>query len=172
MLKSEIIKDWDPFVPMLDGTLKYSPIASISKDDDFIIYLSLYAHYQYYGVLFVGPMTGKGAFLIPNMVSGQGQGFQKWKQVVLSIIQRHIILRHAQDGLTKEKNIHVKQWIDAAKKKYKEQEVSEENKWKKLDPIDNQQIIECLYSYLYSLDVGIKWNLEFLQEESPSICVK
>ncbi len=50
--------------------------------------------------------------------------------------------------------------------------MSEENKLKNINPIDNQQIIECLYSYLYSLDVGMKWNLEFLQEESPSICVK
>ena len=30
--------------------------------------------------------------------------------------------------------------------------VSEENKLKNINPIDNQQIIECLYSYLYSHD--------------------
>ena len=103
MLKSEIVKDCAPFVPMLDGALKNSPIASISKDDDFIIYLSPYAHYQYYGVLYVDPMTGKGAFLILNMASGQDREFPKRTQDVHSIIQRHIILRHAPGGLKKEK---------------------------------------------------------------------
>lgn len=50
--------------------------------------------------------------------------------------------------------------------------MSEEKQLKNINPIDNKQIVECLYTYINSLDIGIEWSLEFLKERSPSICIK
>lgn len=120
MLKSEIVKDCDPFVPMLEGALKNSPIASISKDDDFIIYLSPYAHYQYYGVLYVDPMTGKGAFFDPEYGFWSRPGVSKKKSGRSLNYSTTHHPKACSRWFEKGKNIHGKQWIDAAKKIYKE----------------------------------------------------
>ena len=50
--------------------------------------------------------------------------------------------------------------------------MSEDKQLKNINPIENKQIIECLYTYIYSIDVGIEWRLEFLKEKAPSICIK
>lgn len=50
--------------------------------------------------------------------------------------------------------------------------MSEDKKLSNINPIDNKQIVECLYEYINSLDVGVKWSLEFLKEVAPTICIK
>lgn len=50
--------------------------------------------------------------------------------------------------------------------------MSAEKQLNNINPIDNKQIIECLYTYIYSLDVGVEWSLEFLKELAPTICIK
>lgn len=50
--------------------------------------------------------------------------------------------------------------------------MGEKQQLKNINPIDNKQIIECLYNYIYSINVGIEWSLEFLKEKAPSICIK
>ena len=42
LLKSEIIKDTEKFVPMQEGYLKNSIMHSLQSDDDFIIYNTPY----------------------------------------------------------------------------------------------------------------------------------
>ena len=57
VLKNEIVKDTEKFVPMRDGTLKSSAIQSSQSDDDYIIYNSPYALFLYYGKVMVGKVT-------------------------------------------------------------------------------------------------------------------
>lgn len=38
--------------------------------------------------------------------------------------------------------------------------------------VENQQVVESLWKYISNIDVGIKWENEYLKEQSPSICVK
>lgn len=121
MLKNEIVKDCDPFVPMLSGDLKNSPTASIGADNNYIIYRSPYAHYQYYGVLYVDPMTGKGAFFDPNYGFWSRPGVGK----VPSKPTRK--LNHSDSKnpkacsrwFEKGKTVHGRDWIEAARKVYK-----------------------------------------------------
>lgn len=57
LLKSEIVKDTEKFVPMQGGYLKNSIMNSIQSDDDFIIYNTPYARFLYYGYVMVGKIT-------------------------------------------------------------------------------------------------------------------
>ena len=47
LLKSEIIKDTEKFVPMQEGYLKNSIMHSLQSDDDFIIYNTPYSRFLY-----------------------------------------------------------------------------------------------------------------------------
>lgn len=119
MLKNEIVKDCEPFVPMLSGDLKNSPMPSIGADDNYIIYRSPYAHYQYYGVLYVDPLTGKGAFFDPDY------GF--WSRAGVGKVRTSRPLQHStahhpkacSRWFEKGKTVHGKSWIEAARKVYK-----------------------------------------------------
>lgn len=57
LLKNEIVKDTDKFVPFRTGYLKNSAIRSISSKDDAIIYKGPYARFLYYGRVMVGVIT-------------------------------------------------------------------------------------------------------------------
>lgn len=57
ILKNEIVKDTDPHVPMRDGGLKRSAIASIGTKKHQIIYRKVYARFLYYGKVMVGKIT-------------------------------------------------------------------------------------------------------------------
>lgn len=54
ILKNEVVKDTDKFVPMRVGNLKNSAINSISRDNDYIIYKGPYARFLYFGRVMVG----------------------------------------------------------------------------------------------------------------------
>ena len=57
LLKSEIVKDTEKFVPMQSGYLKNSITNSIQNDDDFIIYNTPYSRFLYYGYVMIGKIT-------------------------------------------------------------------------------------------------------------------
>lgn len=57
LLKSEIVKDTEKFVPMQGGYLKNSITHSLQSDDDFIIYNTPYARFLYYGYVMIGKVT-------------------------------------------------------------------------------------------------------------------
>lgn len=57
LLKSEIVKDTEKFVPMSSGYLKNSIAQSLQANDDFIIYNTPYARFLYYGYLMIGRVT-------------------------------------------------------------------------------------------------------------------
>lgn len=57
LLKSEIIKDTEKFVPMQGGYLKNSIMASLQNVDDYIVYNVPYARFLYYGFVMIGHKT-------------------------------------------------------------------------------------------------------------------
>lgn len=57
ILKNEIVKDTEKFVPMRSGFLKNSIMRSIQSNDDFIIYNTPYARFLYYGYVMIGKIT-------------------------------------------------------------------------------------------------------------------
>ncbi len=57
MLKSEIVKDTEKFVPMQGGYLKNSVTASLRSNDEYIVYNAPYARFLYYGYVMVGKIT-------------------------------------------------------------------------------------------------------------------
>ena len=119
MLKNEIVKDCEPFVPMLSGALKNSPIASIGANDNYIVYQSLYAHYLYEGVMYADPVTGKGAFFSPNIGFWSRPGVSKVK----TSRSLHYSTAHHPKACSrwfeKGKNVYGKSWIEAARKVYR-----------------------------------------------------
>lgn len=119
MLKNEVVKDCEPFVPMLSGSLKNSPMPSIGADDSYIIYNSLYARYQYYGLLMVDPLTGKGAFFDPDYGFWSRPGVSK---VRTSRPLQYTTTHHPKAcsrWFEKGKTVHGKSWIEAARKIYR-----------------------------------------------------
>lgn len=65
----------DPYVPAYHLVLAQNVRVSQQGDKGIVEYLSPYAHYQYEGVLYVDPITGKGGFFI------EGVGFRSRKGV-------------------------------------------------------------------------------------------
>lgn len=53
-LRETIIKDTDPYVPAITGTLA----ANVYRDKEAIVYNMPYARYLYYGKLMIDPQTG------------------------------------------------------------------------------------------------------------------
>ena len=62
-LANEVLRLSDEYVPMNTGVLKNS--AFVSPMGDAVVYPQPYAHYLYEGVLYVDPITKKGAFHDP-----------------------------------------------------------------------------------------------------------
>lgn len=54
LLKNEVAKGSDKYVPFLNGVLAKSVNASINTPDPMLIYNAPYARYQYYGVAMAG----------------------------------------------------------------------------------------------------------------------
>ena len=57
LLKNEIVKDTEKFVPMQSGYLKNSITQSLQSNDDFIVYNTPYARFLYYGYVMIGRIT-------------------------------------------------------------------------------------------------------------------
>lgn len=54
-VKSEIVKDSSPLLPMRDGTLKKSSAISQASDDQYLIWNTPYARFLYGGLVMVAP---------------------------------------------------------------------------------------------------------------------
>lgn len=54
ILKNEIVKDTDKFVPMQSGFVSKSAISSISNNSDTIVYKGPYARFLYEGKVMIG----------------------------------------------------------------------------------------------------------------------
>ena len=61
-LANEAARLMDPYVPARNLVLAQNIRITADEDHGTITYNSLYAHYQYAGVLYVDPQTKKGAF--------------------------------------------------------------------------------------------------------------
>lgn len=57
ILKSEIAKDTESYVPFRDGQLRRSVTRSLSNTDPKIEYASVYARFLYYGQVMVGKIS-------------------------------------------------------------------------------------------------------------------
>lgn len=57
MLKSEIAKDTEPYVPMRDGRLRRAVTTSLRTNDPNLIWATPYARFIYYGKVMVGRIT-------------------------------------------------------------------------------------------------------------------
>lgn len=57
LLKNEIVKDTEKFVPLRDRNLRNSVIKTITTNDDYIIYDGPYARFLYLGKLMIGKIT-------------------------------------------------------------------------------------------------------------------
>ncbi len=57
MLKSEIVKDTEPAVPMRDETLRRSVTKSLRTNDPKIVWAVQYARFLYYGKVMIGRIT-------------------------------------------------------------------------------------------------------------------
>lgn len=62
-LASEAARLMDPYVPVTQAEILAQNLTVYQEGDHAVIhYLSPYAHYQWAGILYVDPITGKGAF--------------------------------------------------------------------------------------------------------------
>lgn len=59
ILKNEVVKDTDKFVPYGNGIVSKSAINSINSDNDYIIYKGPYARFLYYCLVMVGIRTNR-----------------------------------------------------------------------------------------------------------------
>ena len=59
ILKNEVIKDTDKFVPFRNGVVSTSAMRSINDNNDYIIYKGPYAKFLYYGHVMVGIRTNR-----------------------------------------------------------------------------------------------------------------
>lgn len=57
ILKSEIAKDTEPYIPMRDGNLRRAVTASLRTNVPKLIWATPYARFIYYGKLMVGRIT-------------------------------------------------------------------------------------------------------------------
>lgn len=105
ILKNEIVKDTDPHVPMRDGGLKHSAIASIGTKKHQIIYRKVYARFLYYGKVMVGKITRRPW-------AKKGETKEK--------INKDLTYSHGGPQWFEEsKKKNMNKWIDIAKKLFK-----------------------------------------------------
>lgn len=107
LLKNEIVKDTDKFVPFRTGYLKNSAIRSISSKDDAIIYKGPYARFLYYGKVMIGVITHR-----PWAKKGE----------IKKATNRNLTFSHpfaCARWFEKSKSINLRKWLDIAKKVYK-----------------------------------------------------
>lgn len=57
LLKSEVAKDTEKFVPMKSGYLEKSVASSLRSDDEYLVYNAPYARFLYYGYVMIGRIT-------------------------------------------------------------------------------------------------------------------
>lgn len=102
ILKSEILKDTDPFVPMRDGGLKNSVVRSTISSGDRIVYAQPYARFLNEGKVMVGRITRR-----PFAKKGETK----------EVINRNLTYNRGGDHwFDKSKKKNIKKWIRVVKK--------------------------------------------------------
>lgn len=109
ILKNEVVKDTDKFVPMRVGTLKNSAIQSVGNNSDSIVYKGPYARFLYYGHVMVGirsnsPWAKKGE---TKKVTGRALTFGGAHPLACA------------RWFEKSRSLNLKKWINLAKKVFK-----------------------------------------------------
>lgn len=84
LLKNEVAKGSDKYVPFLNGVLAKSVNASINTPDPMLIYNAPYARYQYYGIAMAGrppkhPTSKSLTYTKTHHPQACAQWFEKWK---------------------------------------------------------------------------------------------
>ena len=107
MLKSEISKDVEPYVPMRDGMLRRSVTASLRTNTPKLIWFSAYAKFLYYGKVMVGRITKR-----------------PWARKGETKIVTGKDLTYSQPGtgpnwFNRSKRVNLQKWLKVAKKVYK-----------------------------------------------------
>lgn len=107
MLKSEISKDTEPYVPMRDGQLRRSVTASLRTNDPKLIWTTPYARFLYYGKVMVGRITKR-----PWAKKGETK----------EVTNRNLTYSQPGTGpnwFNRAKKLKLKKWLMVAKKVFK-----------------------------------------------------
>ena len=107
MLKSEIAKDTEPYVPMREGSLRGSVKRSLRSNDHTLIWATAYAKFLYYGKVMVGKITRKA-----------------WAKKGETKVNTNKNLTYSQPGtgpnwFNRAKRSKLKKWLTVARKVYK-----------------------------------------------------
>lgn len=107
MLKSEIAKDTEPFVPMRDGRLRRSVTTSLRTNSSKLIWATPYARFLYYGKVMVGRITRR-----PWAAKGETK------------VTTNKNLTYSQPGtgpnwFNRAKKVKLQKWLKVAKKVFK-----------------------------------------------------
>lgn len=109
ILKNEVVKDTDKFVPFRQGNVSQSAIRSISSDNDYIIYKGPYARFLYFGKVMVGIVTNR-----PWAKKGE---IKKVTGRALTYGGAHPLA--CARWFEKSRSLNLKKWIALVKKVYK-----------------------------------------------------
>ncbi len=107
VLKSEIAKDTEPYVPMRDGPLRRSVTTSLRTNAPKLIWATAYAKFLYYGKVMVGKITRKA-----------------WAKKGETKVSTNKNLTYSQPGtgpnwFNRAKRSKLKKWLTVARKVYK-----------------------------------------------------
>lgn len=109
MLKSEISKDTEPYVPMRSGDLRRSVTKSLVTNEPTLIWSTPYARFLYYGKVMVGKITKR-----PWAKKGET------KEIANPVRK----LTYSQPGsgpnwFNRTKKVKLKKWLNVARKVFK-----------------------------------------------------
>lgn len=107
MLKSEIAKDTEPYVPMRDGMLRRSVTTSLRTNDPKLIWARPYAKFLYYGKVMIGRITKRA-----------------WARKGETKIVTGKDLTYSQPGtgpnwFNRSKKVNLQKWLKVARKVFK-----------------------------------------------------
>ena len=109
MLKNEVVKDTDKFVPFRNGNVSKSAIQTINSDNDYIIYKGPYARFLYYGHVMVGVVSNR-----PWAKKGETK---KITNRALTFGGAHPLA--CARWFEKSRSLNLKKWLALAKKVFK-----------------------------------------------------
>lgn len=105
ILKSEIVKNTDPYVPMRDRTLKNSVTKSVVNNSDKIIYATPYARFLWHGKVMVG-IRSHSPFAKRNETK--------------TVINKNLTYSHGgKEWFLESKKKNLQRWMNVIKKLYK-----------------------------------------------------
>ena len=105
ILKSEIVKDTEPYVPMRDRALRNSALKSAMNSDDKITYATPYARFLWHGKVMIG-IRSHSPFAKRNETK--------------TVINQNLTYSHGgKEWFLKSKKKNLQRWMNVIKKLYK-----------------------------------------------------